>query len=477
MTAGRTDDMAPGALQINAWVQGGGATADPSAAVQDWAIRKSGTLVPARKLFAPEPADERRWDDPDVGWGLILADDDAWSAQQKAVAADAPLPIQELLAARAGAPVLRYRDDLGVSYLMRYDADGSAHKVATAGGEPGAGPSELPRYLLIAASPATVPWRLQYMLNTSNYVGRLDLPEPGLANYVDALLHGWDGAEARTPRSVLWAVDLAPEDITQLMRQSLVDPLAATYGANPYLTKGVRCLTAQDALHAELAATLATERPAMVVTTSHGATGPLDDVDRLRADLGRPVDQHGTVLDPQQLFEHWQPDGAIWYSHACCSAGADDSTLYQDLPAEMSQIAVVLDGVTAAGARTAPFPQELLGCERPLRAFVGHVEPTFNWTLRDAENGQVLTTGLRKAFYDGVYRKVPEPIGLALARHYHPVSTFWSRWDSERGSAVGGDSPARWRALRARLAALDRQSLVVLGDPTVALPSLAATTQ
>jgi hypothetical protein len=36
-----------------------------------------------------------------------------------------------------------------------------------------------------------------------------------------------------------------------------------------------------------------------------------------------------------------------------------------------------------AGARISPLPRALLGAEKPLRAFVGHVEPTFDWTLRD----------------------------------------------------------------------------------------------
>jgi hypothetical protein len=127
----------------------------------------------------------------------------------------------------------------------------------------------------------------------------------------------------------------------------------------------------------------------------------------------------------------------------------------------------VLVGVTAAGACTAPLPRHLLGCERPLRAFVGHVEPTFNWTLRDHTSGELLTSSMLKALYNGLYRQEGEPIGLALHRSYAEVGGLWSRWDVERDEAGRGNYSARDRALESRMAALDRQSMVILGDPTV----------
>ena len=47
--------------------------------------------------------------------------------------------------------------------------------------------------------------------------------------------------------------------------------------------------------------------------------------------------------------------------------------------------------MTAFGAFTTPLPRALLGATRPLRAFVGHVEPTFDWTLRQRQTGEHLT--------------------------------------------------------------------------------------
>ncbi len=460
-------------LQVNAWLpETHRVEGDPSGAVSDWAIRRAGTLVPERPLAAEEPADERDWWDERVGWGLVLPDDDAVAAADKALGLDAAEPLRRLLEARPGSPVLRYRPDLGVSFLVRYEEDGTPRKLATTGGERGAGPRQLPRYLLIAASPADVPWRLQYLLNTSSYVGRLDLAPEGLERYVDALLTGWDGATSQVRSTLVWTVDHGRDDITWLMRHGLAEPLADVYAKDDDLRVGARRLSGSDALGGALVDELGAQRPGLVATTSHGVTAPLDDPAALREGLGALVDSSHQPVGADRVLQAWQPDGAVWYAHACCSAGADGATLFSDVVEAGSDVDRVLTGVSTAGACTAPLPRLLLGCERPLRAFVGHVEPTFNWTLRDPENGQLLTAGLRRALYDGVFRTRPEPVGMALARAYAPVAGLWSRWDTERLAAVGGDATARQRALAARLAALDRQSIVLLGDPTVALPAL-----
>jgi hypothetical protein len=76
-------------------------------------------------LPAAPPVDLRQWQDPSIGWGLVVPDNDSVSAADKALGKDAKEPFQRLLAARSAPPVLRYRQDgLGVS-LRRYYADGS----------------------------------------------------------------------------------------------------------------------------------------------------------------------------------------------------------------------------------------------------------------------------------------------------------------------------------------------------------------
>jgi AcrR family transcriptional regulator len=61
------------------------------------------------------------------------------------------------------------------------------------------------------------------------------------------------------------------------------------------------------------------------------------------------------------------------------------------------EIDTVLNGIAALGNRVAPLPTALLGAKKPARAFVGHVEPTFDWTLQNPDTNQILTDSIQKA--------------------------------------------------------------------------------
>ena len=456
-------------LQANAWLPGrhDGVRAEASPYLDDWTIRERGALRPHLSLFADQRPDLTKW--TEAGWGLVLADHPDLDDRQRAEATDAPAAIRQLLDFRAGSPVLRYRPELGSTYFMLCERGQEPRKVKTAGGEQGRDARQVPHYLLIVGSPKEVPWQVQYVLNATHFVGRLDLDDIGLTHYVAALIDGWPSCVASRRTALTWAVDWGDSDITWLMRHGLAEKLAAKYRDDPDVTTSVH-LPQEKATHAELLAALDGRQPGVIVTTSHGATpidlGPAD----VQAALGRPVDQVGNVLTAETI-DDWQPEGAIWYAHACCSAGSDAATVYDRVAKPGSDVDRVLTGVAEkAGARTAPLPRQLLGCVRPLRAFVGHVEPTFNWTLRDPDNGQLLTSGLVKALYDGLYQQQSEPIGYALSQHYRPVGSLWAQWATDRDRINAGEDEQIPAALNARLTALDRQSLVILGDPTVALP-------
>ncbi|GAA1955864.1 hypothetical protein GCM10009798_13920 [Nocardioides panacihumi] len=455
-------------LQINAWLPGTlrAARGAPSPHLDDWTIRERGTLPPHEVLYAKEEPDLKDW--RQAGWGVVLPDDDDLDDRQRAEATDAPAAVRDLLDHRDGAPVLRYRPELGSAYFMLCERGQEARKVKTAGGELGPDARQLPHYLLIVASPEQIPWRIQYVLNATHFVGRLDLDDVGLRHYVSALIDGWPGSTASRRTAITWSVDWGEADITWLMRHGLAEKLAAKYREDVDVTNAIH-LAQDDATLDKLLAALG-RQPGVIVTTSHGATPVDSPPEQVRAALGRPVDQSGDVLGAE-MIDRWEPQGAIWYAHACCSAGADATTVYDRVAAPGSEVDRVLQGVAAkAGARTAPLPRQLLGCVSPLRAFVGHVEPTFNWTLRDPVNGQLLTSSLVKTLYNGLYQPQSEPIGYALSRHYEPVGGLWSDWATDRDRINGGDDAELPKALTERLTALDRQSLVILGDPTVAVP-------
>jgi hypothetical protein len=269
---------------------------------------------------------------------------------------------------------------------------------------------------------------------------------------------------------VVWAVDHGGDDITSLMRGYVAGPLATALQGDNEIGAGLHYPPAEEATAAALIDALRERRPALVVTASHGKTGPLGDAAAMGRDLGLPVDRNHDVLGTAELLQQWNPDGAIWYAHACCSAGSDAATIFKGLVEPGSGVDRILEGVAALGARVAPLPTALLGASRPLRAFIGHVEPTFNYTLRNQETGQRLTSTIVSALHDHLYRKVPEPVGMAFEGCYRYANEMFAQFSEAAQKVDDGDDAQRSVALRCQLVGRDRQSMVILGDPTVALP-------
>ena len=461
----------PTTLTINAWTGTPGLPSSPlGAQASNWAVQPRLREVP-RMLAAAEPVDLRNWQDDRVGWGLVLPDNDAVAEKDRALALDAPQPLTQLVAARNQAPVFRYRDELNHRFLRRYYLDRPPRDLAISGSPRGTGEKALPRYLLIYGTPEQIPWSLQYVLNSAAFVGRLDLEGESLGRYVNALLNDWAGALCRPERPVVWTVDHGQPDITWLMRRAIAAPVAEQLTGDSQIGSGLRLLAGTDATAQKLIQTLAARQPALIVSTSHGMTGPLADPPLMTQQLGWLVDDDFSLLDPTTLLAGWQPEGAIWYAHACCSAGSDDSTSYQGLVEAGSSVEQTLNAVAALGARMAPLPRQLLGAEKPLRAFIGQVEPTFDWTLRQPETGQVLTTSLQNALYQRMHRKRPEPVGMAFEECYRHVGELFAQWTHALRQIAQGNSDASLAALRSQLTALDRQSMVILGDPTACLPA------
>jgi hypothetical protein len=459
------------AISINAWTGTAGAAGALGANAGKWGVQQHLQDYP-HDLAAAEPADFRNWRDPEVGWGVLLADTDAVSKIDRAHAVDAPASIKTLLAARPGAPVFRYRPGLLAGFLRRYYADGTERDIALSGSARGIGDKKLPWYMLIVGAPRDIPWHVQYLLNLTCFTGRLDLDEDARARYVDALVNDWKDSAVSSNRPVVWAVDLGQPDITWLMRGTIADPVAAKLRADPQIGDKLTHLAGSTATVAGLIDGLKRARPALIVTTSHGLTSPISDPAVMRKQLGLLVDGFGASVTPDALLDGWQPDGAIWYAHACCSAGSDTGTSYKGLVTAGSSVEQTLEAVGALGAAVAPLPKALLGASKPARAFVGQVEPTFNYTLRNPENRQVLTASIQTALYNRMFRQQPEPVGMALATCYGRVGELFALWQElvrQVGQAVSG---AREAALRAQLMAIDQQSVVILGDPTAVLPPL-----
>jgi hypothetical protein len=466
------DDEAnwPDTLSINAYLgedlrAAAGSVADGA---RSWVLRNSPPDVQTflKAPAAPNPDD---WRDSRVGWGLVMTDKPELKDSQRADGSDAPEPIQKLLKDRGNAPVFRYRPGWQHRFrLLRNYAAGM--DVAISGSPDGTAHGALPRYLLIYGSPEEVPWELQYILNARCCVGRVHLTGTALENYINALLNDWRLSTTQVNRSVVWAVNLnqGDTDITKLMRDAIAAKVQQRLAADPQIGAGATFLDgAGQATSPALASALGSKRPGLIVTTSHGQTYPLDNLGILATRLGLPVDQNFTSLQVSDLLPQWQPNGAIWYAHACCSAGSDSQTVFSGVVDAGSEVDRVLKGVTKLGAQVAPLPTALLGASEPLRAFVGHVEPTFDWTLRNPSTGQMLTAALEKALYDGLYQ--PWPIGLAFRDAFSRLAELYTSYETElRAFNCGGNTQGAM--LKDLLAARDVQSMVILGDPTVMLP-------
>jgi hypothetical protein len=433
--------------------------------VKPWALARPSY---GEKTQRPGAIDEADWQRPEVGWGVILRERAGLTPAELATAADAPEPIQALVAARGGK-VIRYRPGAAFSSWTLRDYAGGGD-LLTAGSPEGMGAKQLPKYLLIYGSPRDVPWDIQHFLNPVRHVGRLDLEGVALENYVTALMNGWKDSTSSYTQPVVWAVDHQGGDITTLMRDTVALPLRDALDDGEIGPTFVDGSTA-SATGAALLDALGACTPSLVITSSHGMTGPLDDLGAMAADLGVLVDQEHQLVSVESILERWQPDGAIWFAQACCSAGATSPSAYADLFEAGTTLEQVLTGVAKVGPMTSPLPRALLGAVRPLRAFVGHVEPTFDWTLSFPPNRQVLTSDLRKCLYQRLC--LGQPVGLAMSDYYPSIGTLLLTYLAERQKyeSLVGDAakPSLDMLVYSRVTAHDRASTVILGDPTVAM--------
>lgn len=458
----------PESLQLNAWTGAEVAEGALKADAARWGARP-GLPHSQRVLPFGPPADPNKWSDADVGYGVLLPDRDetGLSAAAKAAGEDAPEPIQALLAARPGTVVLRWRPELKSRFLRRYFPDGTHQDPAIGLSKFGVAKAHLPRYVAIIGGPDVIPWSVQYALGTRHAVGRIPLAGDALGNYLEAMLSDWAGADLDTTTALMWTVDHGAGDITAEMRTVIANPLATALTPPPlgrldHMTDG-------RATGADLLDGLTAAHPGLVISSSHGRTGPLDDADEMRATLGLPVDVNHAPVALDDLSSA-MPSGAVWYAQACCSAGGDAQSHYTGLLDEGTTAFGTVSAVAALGASVAPAPLTMLGRESPVRAVFGHVEPTFNWTLRIPETGQGLGHNIAAAMSSNLYHQ--QPLGLILADYRAGVGELHNQWADLQQQLAGGDRSVRETLTRLRLTALDRQSLVLLGDPTVTIPPL-----
>ena len=389
----------PATLTINAWTGPGDPPprADLAPGAEKWGT--GGALPPPQQVLFDEPADPLDWAHPAVGYGIVLREEAPQSdGVAKAAGSNVPPGVRAILDARPSTVLLYWEPGLGPNHVRRYLRDGTSKTPAIGlspfGVKP---PAQLPRYVLIVGGPDAIPWTVQYAFGTRHAVGRLPFTDGRLDNYVTVLLNDWAGLPVERTAPLMWTVDRTG-DITAQMRALIADPLAAQL-TDPRLP-GFLHLPGAAATGSALIDGLHDLRPALLATSSHGATP--ESPAALAAILGQPVDATDEPV-PVDDLDGALPPGAIWFSQACCSAGSAGPSSYVGLLPPTSTAAVITSRVAQLGSTVAPAPLRLLGRKHPIRAFLGHVEPTFDWTLRVAATGQGLGHHIVSALSTNLY--------------------------------------------------------------------------
>lgn len=454
-------------LQANAWC-GEEANGSVTDEFFSWGVNKD--LPPPKGYLAAKAINWANWTDPRVGWGVVVPDRDELSATDKAQGIDLAEPIHELVKSRSNAPIFRYNSKLPIGYqLRRYHTNGKFSDFSL-GGERGIGPNAIPYYLLLVGSPKEIPWSFQIGIQTDAYVGRLDLDSEGLKRYIQALLLNWNDNTNDRQRPVVWAADHGHPDITNLMRHTITDLLVKEFINDGEFKMEDGYVVGSCASQDQLVTMLSKRNPAFVCTSSHGATFPLNDLNKMSAHLGLPIDNTHHILNIDQLVNSWSPYGAIWYAHACCSAGSNSTSRFAGIVGSDTSLGRTLHSISQVGDLQAPLPKALLGGSKPARCFIGHVEPTFNWTLFDPTNSQMTTAPIIDAIYQELHGASAPPVGLAMSRYFRSVAGLLQRYAQAIDEVNAHEKGAKDRACRAKLMAIDRLAMVILGDPTVSLP-------
>ena len=224
------DDM-PAEVRINAWTGDEADTAGSFAKdTKPWTIH---AVPKSMQVLAFHEVDLRKWCDPQIGWGLVIPDRPEVSAADHANLAGFPEAIRTLVNFRHGV-VLGWSSDGGTDWLFRYLAEDNTRKKVTIGDiERGTAPTALPRYLAILGGPDKIPWLLQYTLNLCAAVGRLDLDDEGLKNYVAAVVSNWKETPLDVSNCAIWSVNRGGTDITTLMKTAVGNPVYDALRGDP----------------------------------------------------------------------------------------------------------------------------------------------------------------------------------------------------------------------------------------------------
>ncbi len=405
------------------------------------------------------PFDEYELDDPArAGWGLLVHIDEA----------DAMRELLAPLIAHRNGRVLLYRDEPVRQWKETYHADAI-------------NPDRFPYYILIAGSPAKVPYELEYSLATLQAVGRIDFEDPAdYIRYAQGVVERETRQAAAPGKRIIFFAPRHPNDYpTGQTSQYLIPPLLEQLPQSvPGLT--FSSIIGDDATKTNLLAALTPDSkgqtPALLFSAGHGATFSASDPNQralqgsfICQDYQMPLThrQRRGIVCGYDVAEGFCLPGGIHFIFACYGAG---TRAHSDFIRYMPEGRGRQRLETAQGVQdfVAYLPKALLAHPRSRAlAVVGHVDPAWVHAFR----GTVTRERRIDPFGFTLARLLRgKPVGFALMsfkQKYTDISTdLLSLIERNQKTALLPD-PAEFMDLW--ICRNDAQNYVIIGDPAVRL--------
>ena len=333
-----------------------------------------------------------------------------------------------------------------------------------------------PQYVLIVGGPGKIPFGFQSVLGTVANVGRVDFESlDDLSVYVEKLLRLDTAREPAVDREALFfAPDGGFHDPTYFSRRHMAEPLAAhvrdTLGVTTHAIVG------EDATKEVLLSALASRRPALIYTASHGLGAIDDSFDKQRRMNGAICCQSEGGLTADSLFGaddvvYGEPflEGSVFFQFACFSYGTPAESDYAHWIGGIRKRYTEQDFVAA-------LPKRLLAHPRGPIAYVGHLDTAFLHAFTDAEAPHILDRWNNRVapFVNAVDQLLAlQPSGLAMqdmsVRYSVCNALITSVSDRQRRGRFKWTPEAKAQFLDRWITRGDAQNYMVFGDPAARL--------
>lgn len=398
-----------------------------------------------------------------AGWGVIFAYQDRENIPALKEALGALLDLRREQAGERYREFIYRPNESKTAFLARYGA-----------GPGPADPQKVPYYLLIAASPETIPYAFQYQLDVQYAVGRIHFENiAAYAHYAHRVV-GAERSEHPLPRRALFfGVQNEADRATQLSTAHLVKPLHEELSREAGLAGWrIDSIIGEGATKTALADSLVGDQaPALIFSASHGMGFPKGDLRQLPhqgallcQDWPGPYAWRGPIpeahyLSADDIASNASPARGLAFHYACYGAGTPEMD-------EFSQGAFSAPAPIASQAFIARLPQRLLGHPKGgMLAVIGHVERAWGYSFLWQNAGGQL------AVFESALKRLMAgyPVGYAMEYFNERYAELSTALSSELEGIRFGKRVNEFELAGMWTANNDARSYVILGDPAVRL--------